>query len=500
MPFSNFVSGYAPVPQIQGCEIDSTPSDGGGINSNPNYGYITKDPFPLGQIEHITTYPTNITTQPRNNTRYYGVVPYINPNDDGEKPDWNSPNAPSVYNPVDFVEWKLLTTELRFTVNKGYDSPENIASTINEQINMAVVSSSQYIPLGNEAHFVENNDLNLSQLSTTKNSIYTIPVNGKLLGPQGNYFYQNNFFLYPQYTCAGYNLISPITRKVQIQDRLGGAGFRVSSQGEILSLNDLPVSVAPAPPLLNFPEGQLLVSNLVFNAKNCERIRKYYWSQGGYSGGLFIDANAPISIDDDNINNETLLSHPEYFNRYIDMGRFDDSHPIVPAVAPLQPFTQTGAGNGFLVTGDNVSNELEVSVSYTDERWDSSITPPVMALVGGGNPAMLLTYEKIEEFVDVATGETIMARSMAKAYNINIVCIKTTSPNGFITEPVIAFVLKACNPLLTPKEPLDYSSYILYDPAFSRLANACIKPMGWSRKADSIFGPEVVAVPPTADP
>ena len=478
MPFSNYKS----PAQIQGCVIDNNPSIVA-LHSNAGYGYILGDAGNLvsESFEKITEYPTFAGDTTNLGTRFYAIGAYVSNDNGGEQLDTGSMDAPSIYNPANFIEWRMVSTELRFEVDKGYDSPENIATSINKQINMGWVSSASF---QNEltTNFVGNNDGIEGQLLSNKGSIYTIPVNSNYLAG-GNYFYQLPFFLYPEFVSAGYNLISPITEKVPVFNK-DGLGSQ-SSQGEILNMNELPNNGVN----LDFPQGTILVSNLKFNADNCDRVRKYLWSQGGFNGGYKIDENVLLNPTNETMSEAYYKEHPEIFFRYIDMGRLNDMTPTaVPAGSPFFPATNYLTPYTlfhpiepvFTPNRDAVNSQLKMKISYTDERWETAITPPDMV---GGGVGMELKYEILEEYLNIA-GEIVLAREMAKRYNINVVCVKCSSTDVPNPEPVIAFVLDAVAPV-EMKPLLSYSNFVLYDPAFYRRSNSSIKPIGWRKKIDT---------------
>ena len=485
MPFSN----YRALPQVQGCMIDPNQASVVPNISNANYGYILGDVNnrPYEKIDLITEYPEFMGDATNTGSRFYAIGAYNYNDNGGEYLVLSQMTSPSTYNPINFIEWRMVTTELRFEVDKGYDSPENIASTINKQINMGWVSSESF---QNELtnNFVLNDDGIGGQLLSSKGSIYTIPVNGNYLEATGNYFYQLPFFLYPEFVSAGYNLISPITEKAILENK-DGLGFQ-SSQGEILNMNELPFTGVH----LDFPQGTVLVSNLLFTSGNCARVRKYLWSQGGFNGGYKIDANEFLDPENETMTEAYYKEHPEIFSRFIDMGRINDSVPVAPVLG-LTPLTMfTPIETAVNPNRNSEASQLKMRISYTDERWETAITPEPMT---GGGVGMLLTYEILEEFVDVFTNETILAREMAKRYNINIVCVKCSSNNNQNPLPVIGFVLDAVTPLeLKPR--LSYSNFILYDPAFFRRSNSSIKPLGWRKKLNAeVVWPPLDPPPPT---
>ena len=473
MPFSN----YRALPQVQGCMIDVNQASVIPHISNPNYGYILGDVNnrPYEKIDLITEYPAFSGDPTNTGTRFYAIGAYNSNDNEGEHLELAHMTSPSTYNPANFIEWRMVSTELRFEVDKGYDSPENIATTINKQINMGWVSSSSF---QNQltTNFVGNNDGIGGQLVSNKGSIYTIPVNSNFVALDGNYFYQLPFFLYPEYVSAGYNLISPLTEKAILVNK-DGLGFQ-SSQGEILNMNELPNDGAH----LDFPQGTVLVSNLIFNAGNCERVRKYLWSQGGYNGGYKIDQDVFLDPENETMTEAYYKEHPEIFSRSIDMGRMDDSVPVVQTgLTPLTLFTPIEPV--FNPNRDDPTSQLKMKISYTDERWDTAITP--VPMVGGG-VGMELTYEILEEFEDIFTGDIILAREMVKRYNINVVCVKCSSTDNQNPLPVIGFVLDAVAPVEV-KPRLSYSNFILYDPAFYRRSNSSIKPLGWRKKLNAEY-------------
>ena len=472
MPFSNYLSSV----HIQGCFIDND-NTLLAPNSNPNYGYILGNPanLPSEKFEDITEYPAFTANKTNLGSRFYAVAPYVYNDNNGEQIDIGNMEAPSTYNPANFIEWRMVTTELRFEVDKGYDSPENIATNINKQFNMGWVSSASF-QNGLTRNFIQNDDGITGQLVSNKGSIYTIPVNSNYVDVVGggNYFYQLPFFLYPEFVSAGYNLISPLTVKEVVFNK-DGLGFQ-SSQGEILNMNKLPDNGAH----LDFPQGTLLVSNILWNGGNCDRVRKYLWSQGGFNGGFKIDDGVFLDPENETMTEEYYKKHPEIFSRFIDMGRIQDDVPLAPV--GLSPYTLfTPIETAFNPDRDDIKSQLKMKISYTDERWDSAIAP--IPMIGGGI-GMELSYQIVEKFLDGA-GDEILPREMAKRYNINVVCVKCSSANNPNPLPVIAFVLDEVTPV-DLKPPLYYSNFILYDPAFYRRSNSSIKPIGWRKQIDVV--------------
>jgi hypothetical protein len=258
------------------------------------------------------------------------------------------------------------------------------------------------------------------------------------------------FFLYPEYVSAGYNLISPLTEKVPVFNK-DGLGSQ-SSQGEILNMNELPNNGVH----LNFPQGTLLVSNIIWNSGNCDRVRKFLWAQGGFNGGYKIDPDVILDPTNDTMTEEYYKEHPEIFSRYIDMGRVEDNVPVLPI--GLTPYTLfTPIETSFNPSRDAVSSQLKMKISYTDERWETAITPPDMV---GGGVGMELRYEIVDKFLNIA-GEIVLPREMAKRYNINVVCVKCSSNDNPNPEPVIAFVLDEVAPAEL-KSRLYYSNFVLF--------------------------------------
>jgi len=472
MPISNF--DQTPALGVSACMIVETKSLNG-VDPNPLYGYLDRTIVPQSNFQDMSSYPTIVDDSKIGwNSKFYVIAPYILNDGNGSVPDMSTCTNPSSYNPIGFEGWKILTTELRFDVDKGYDSPQNIGITINNQIQSAGIRCDQFDGV---LAYTENNDGGgLSQLQATKGSVATIPVNSKFIGATGNYWYQNPMFLYPNFVCAGYNLISPLSQKTTLEGRFAGSAG-LSSQGELLNMNDLPNNGVH----LQFPEGTVMVSNLLFTPANLDRVNKYLWSQGGFAGGIKIDPNMGISPANNNINYEYFKKHPEIFYRYIDLGRLNDNvigYALPPGI-PLQtlsPLTyDDGANVGFQAGRSDVQSQLKMHVGYTKERYNNALTPADMI---NGQPGMTLTYQKVNTYVDIY-GDTIDVQKMCELYNINVVAIKCNSAGNQHPRPVIGFVLDEVDPLVIGIAPVEYSNYVLYDPAFQRLSNCSIKAIGW---------------------
>jgi len=495
MPFSNFHQ--TPAQGISSCMIVETKSLNG-IDPNPLYGYLDKDIRPKAEFNLVYTYPEMQQEYGRVglNAKFYAIAPYQLNDNFGHVPELIGMSNPSDWYPLNpagdpiLIGWQILSCELRFDVSKGYDSPQNIGVSINNQIQTTGLNSDQiqtgfaYFP-NNEVNTVEN------QLLASKGSIASIPVNGNYVDANGSYYYQCPFFLYPEFVCAGYNLLSQISLKTTLEGRfVGSAGL--SSQGELLNMNDLPDNGVH----LDITQGDIMVSNLLFTPDNLERLRKYLWSQGGFKGGIKVDPNIGIDINSNKINFEYFNENPEIFYRYIDLGRLNDNIVGFAATVPLQvlsPLTfDDGANVGFVAGIDSFESQLKMHVSYTKERYESAITPPPMV---GGQPNMTLTYQKLDYFEDIV-GDIIDVQKMCQLYNINVVCIKCNNATNQHPRPVIGFILDRIDPAIIQIDPVKYSNYVLYDPAFSRLSNLSIKPIGWKLLIDVDTPP---AIPVLAD-
>lgn len=366
--------------------------------------------------------------------------------------------------------WRKMTTDLRVKVDKGYDSPENIATTINNQLNQTWIESAENATFGYTTENAVNSPPNPgNQLSTTKGSIISIPVNGNGIKPNGNYWYSGTFYKNPEYICAMFNLLTPQAPKTRLKGLANNA--LISSPADILSVGNMTNNGA-TPPIADIPNGEILITNLEFLPANLTMIKKLFYSQDGIINGMRIDNEDPANpnLTSENANWDYISKHPEMFYRYMPVGRADDTG----AGLVISNLISNGGPYSPMVDG-NVESSSFISyyISYTDERWEGSTLP---AIPGGAQNA-ITSFEKVETFI--TGGTELKCREMAKAYNLNVVAIKVNSTDGNFDDNALIGIPLRPLPASRVCPAIHYGDFVLGDSAFSRPGNEAIKPIGW---------------------
>jgi len=462
-----------------GTIIDNTQADAQDPNvANSEFGCAKGDP-----ASRFNQKPQDIKPRPANNqacfgTRFYWVDMITEQSGTNNElslyPAYLIPTPSQYTTPPQATfagyKWRKMTTDMRVKVDKGYDSPENIATTINNQLNQTWVETAENGTFGYTTENNQNSPPNPgNQLSTTKGSIISIPVNGGGVKPLGNYWYSGTFYKNPEYICAMYNLLSPQAPKT-ISRGLANASL-VSSPGDILSVGNMTNNGAN-PPIADIPEGEILITNLEFLPANLTMIKKLFYAQDGIIDGMRINKEDPSNpnITSANANWDYISKHPEMFYRYTMVGKADDSG----AGLVLSNLINNGGPYSPMVDGNQeATSYLSYFISYTDDRWDNSTLPQIPT----GAQNTITAFEKVETFIN--GGQEMKCREMVKAYDINVVAIQVKSTDGYYDQnPLIGIPLRAL-PATRVCPAIHYGDYCLCSSSFTRPGNEAIKPIGW---------------------
>lgn len=521
----------------------------GGIG-NPNYGYLlcgTPIPaaptFPLPATGIPSNFPQFIFDPIGNGEilgndaiinndkikgqRFYMITSSIEGQENWRRYDVETDTIYAT--PPSFSDgiWDYATMEMRFGVNTGYDSPENIANIINKDINETQVNyyntnieNTAIVPevitnLTSGAS-VDLNIRGLAQLQTTKQSIASVPTNwnggfqvngtGQTLPPTTSFTYTQRSWedmsktnanynslcvLHPERMIAGYNLMSLATEKGSAPNIYGGIGATEVEKNNIVCMAypGMPTNgLAFAFELSKWVDKTVLPTNLKFTAGNLEKVKKYLLASKNLNYDYLVSTITP-----NDYNLETILKDEKNFYSMLDVGRILDGQFLdattgarlnAPVPQPhsdylnswimkdaVPPITGYGAWANALPYHPNAPpkfNKFETYTYFDDARYKSAILPP---------GTTQFNYKIVDEAI--IGGTTYQYKEMAVAYNIAVVALEYSGTLvGTINDgPYIGFILRELNQSGVPLDlkQIYYGDYCVFDPAMKREGNESVK-------------------------
>ena len=435
--------------------------------------------------------------------------------------------------------WDYASTELRFAVNTGYDSPENIANIINKDINETQINYGEYGGPGAPPETIKNTMSGLStttdltdevvQLQTTKQSVVSIPVNWNGGAPYSsnaysiappttlpfsslllkNGSYNCLFALNPERVISGYNLMSGYTYKVNCPEIYTQTAATTNQEIICCAYPGMPQTGAGLLAKSSWADGMVLPTNIRFEPKNLTTLQRYMTSPANMKYLYQQSTLSPTqyTIDD-------VLKDTKNFETTLDVGRlidgqfpnfpFGNTRQGAPPAAPYSQYLRSwimfqapatvpsyGAfGNPANPNAPPTTNTFKSYTYFDNDTYNSAVLPP-------GTPD--LNYKIVDSYDD-GTGLIINYKNMCSSYNLGIVAIKY---DGNLCDELgqhicVGFILKAVNqPTQTQIDlrPFYYGDYCVYDPAFRRLGNQMVKAV-----SDKEYGDIPVASVPAGGP
>ena len=527
MPMRRFVGQNlttgASILNPAGQAIDNTQFEAGTPNvENEYYGSLlgTYENTCQFSCDDVRIYPdTAINMLQYNGARFYFV---------GKKPDEGTCSL-GWRDAVNFLQppytsgglWDYYKTELRMEVDIGYDSPQNIATKINNEINQTLLSSYNIIsPTGGAADYeIQENIVGAGvtirkDTQTTKQSIISLPVNGVNQKPfvQGttqplnteNINYQGLAFANPARIIPGYNLSSYNTTKVGIPNINNGIGDgTITSPGMIYCVNNPTDNGAIFKPSV----GEVFVTNLEFVPNNIPTLKEFLLSP--YN--LQYDT-ALSSVTRRNLNLENVMRDWKAFYSMCDVGRINDEKGLVNSLSSIvklnpnpAPAYQNPVAHQVEFASGGFKSKFAVW-TYFDEAKYKTLLPIAPILDPALPTSPYLSYKVVDKWTDPVGGVVYDYKSMAMAYNLMIVAVEVSgqmsnsgSPSFQESKPVIGLV---CVPSKTPDDcpKITYGDYAVFDPGFCRLGNQSIKMRSPKLRGNDIPPPYQYPFTPPAQP
>jgi hypothetical protein len=522
MPYRTFKGGtgapIAPYPVTDGQKIDIVQNTG--VIENTEYGSLLGDfeNTPQYDIQLIKTYQSQIIgIQPYIGARFY----LIGKQTDEANGDLGWRNTTTFLQPPysSGKLWDYVTTELRMEVDTGYDSPQNIAKKINDEINQTLMGGRSIKSYNGPGINANNWEVQFNIVGagnkiyqdnqSTKQSIISFPINGVNQSAWGvepptttNINYCGFATAHPERIISGYNLCSWGTDKAGLNNLNGGFNDNSqSSPGALYCCNN------PTSPLGVFTPvvGEVIVSNIIFNSTNLTRVKRFLECPANLQ---YDTTQSTIQLQ--NLTLKNVLQDKKAFYSQIDMGRINDHQltptPANPAVGLKSylknnpnalPAYQNPPHHSVAIATRGANDKIAVYTYYDEANYKACINPVDINLATPTTP--LLTYKIVDEWVS-PSGVTYYFKQMAQAYNIMVVAIEVGGDSAdygtpaLSEKPVIGFV---CAPQYQQvgMPQISYGDYCFFDPGFCRKNNECVKILSPKPRGNQPSPPVVVPPP-----
>jgi len=383
-----------------------------------------------GTISDTYTFPALPIQNLQNNSgmnnkvmgkRFYVGAWFSNPQDirEGNMYPPKAVGGVRVYPTQEGHNWSCLEGNLRFDVDKGYDSPSNIAEKITTDFHSANASVQDiYSDIGLiTARFAQLTQADARPLGVFDEDTCSVTINamhGLYTDPTGSNFYSGLFGTNnPMYLFYGSRLLSKYTID-------GGSGAKANTylstiatspphDNEIYILLDLPILTPPAPQPteVTIPAGYLLCSNLLWNESTIEILEKFMKTQKILENA----ATLPLTTND----LESLAVRSNYFLP-IQFGKFKSNQVSPPTICLQSPVTDPATQPA---AHDDTFN---ASVFFDAPSYDEYVLPDTFEANGFSvDDAFIITYKGVQ----------YTARDLARKLNLQIKCINTgTSGNN----------------------------------------------------------------------
>ena len=319
--------------------------------------------------------------------------------------------------------WSCLEGNLRFDVDKGYDSPSNIAEKITTDFHSANASMQEiYNAIGLITARYKNNQISAATrplgvfdedtVSVTINAMHGLYENAATSNFYSGLFGTNN----PMYLFYGSRLMSSYAND-------GGSGAKGNTylstiatspphDNEIYILLDLPYQALPAPPVVDVPAGYLYCSNLLWNEQTLNLLEKFMKTQKI----LTDSATTPLTTN----GLESLDQRSSYYLPIM-LGKFKSNQVSPPTVKLQSPVNDAATKPA---AHDATFNAC---VFFDEPSYDEYVLPDTFLTVGFSvDDAFIITYK----------GQQYTAKDLARKLNLQIHCINTGTTGN--NERIIA--------------------------------------------------------------
>lgn len=418
-----------------------------------NYGCVKPNYF-------VKTHNTDYT--PKNaypTQRYAGQRLYIGTfGGDGD-----DPKTPSKSTTIDDPNlstgkevFNFLTTQIDVEVDQGYNTPQNIASKITEQLHSAMITPNNATDFQNpEAFYQENlswsssgNETQQATATSSGSSVMTIfglpnQYFGKTADQQNPYWYStySNFLAVknPFYWYWGSRLHASAPQGTAKENTWANANLNVNpnalTDADIINLNDMAYNGNN----VFTDRGDVMILNLPYNEATILKVSKFIHSIKYY-----------VSF---NKTQEEMIKDKNDFRSKIPSAKYDDGQNTPYA-------SNSTLTTKILLPIVRQPSRLNMRTYYNEDYWSSAKI----------NTTGTLTTQTGLSIDNTTTLGGLTPKEIAKKYDVNIVRVNTEV--GGNIYPVIGLVLEAQD---LGQQYYFAGNYALVDLTFSRdEAHACM--------------------------
>jgi len=377
--------------------------------------------------------------------------------------DGDSPFTPSKSTKVDDPNlstgkqvFNFLTTRIELEVDKGYNTPQNIASKITEQLHSAMITPNyandfqepQAFYQKNISYSTTGNETQQATATSASSSVVTIfglpnQYFGRTATWDNTYWYStySNFLAVknPFYWYWGSRLHAEAPQGNAKENTWANANLNVNpnalTQADIINLNDMPYNGINV--FTN--RGDVMILNLPYNEETIYKVSKFLQSIKTYL----------VS----NKTQEEMIKDKDNFRTRFPIAKYNDGQNTPYA-------SNSTLTTKILLPFVREPSNVNMKTYYNEDYWSSA----TINTTGVISPLVGLSID------NTTTLNGLTPKEMAKKYDVNIVRVNTEV--GGTIYPVIGLVLEAQD--LGTRYYLA-GNYALVDLTFSRdEAHACM--------------------------